>query len=691
MTAVSRGDDARVQHGPADPDTSGKPLNRIGGLDGLRAVAVIAVVVYHLWPGEVPAGFLGVDLFMVLSGYLITGLLIDERSRAGLIRLGAFWVRRFRRLVPALLALLVGVAVWINLVGGPDLKHTVRGQGIASLLYVGNWKLVAEGTSYASLSSAPSPLLHLWSLAIEEQFYVVWPLVVFGVLFLARGRRLPLMFVAALGAVASAAWMAVLFDPHDDPLRLYYGTDTRAQAFLIGALAVLAARRYTSTRARRIVRWASVPAFVFVMDAFLFLHAPGVLYRGGFAAFALVAAIVVVAVTQEGPVTHLLDRAPLRLIGRVSYGIYLWHWPIIVLVTEHNAPVHGFGLLVLRLALIAGATAASWLLVEHPYQRAPRAYALRLAPVGVSLAALALLLLPTTQVAAYASYDVSHIPPPEVAPLPMVTPTTAALVASSIASSLATTSVPPSSSSTPSARPAVVTTDPPEPTDPAPPAPPPAPAKPKTVLVIGDSGTYDMAPAFVAGFGNVGIRLVSTAYPGEGLTTPDGVQKIWTDAIDKYQPDFFIVGLGTWDNDFVAANGADAYRAKVDSVVALLNANGAHILWLSVLPSDSDLPDQRPRPDIQEQIFSELPGRYPGVVDFLDLTPSLSTPDGKTPREIDGHLLRKPDGWHLCPDGAAAVTHAVLGHLGLDSDGWDHGDWRTDRRYDDPPGGCPGG
>jgi len=122
--------------------------------------------------------------------------------------------------------------------------------------------------------------------------------------------------------------------------------------------------------------------------------------------------------------------------------------------------------------------------------------------------------------------------------------------------------------------------------------------------------------------------------------------------------------------------------------VTLLTANGAHVLWMSVLPSDSALPDDRPRPDIQQQIYSQLPSSHPGVVDFLDLAPALSAPDGTTPREVDGRLLRKPDGWHLCPDGTAAITHLVLSHMGLDSDGWDQGDWRQDHRYDDPPGGC---
>src|SRR4051812_25228329 len=151
---------------------------RLGGLDGLRAVAVVAVVAYHLWPDRLPAGFLGVDLFMVLSGFLITGLLVDEHRRTGAIRLGAFWLRRVRRLVPALPPLLVVVAVWVRWPPPAALFPTVRGQGLASLLYVGNWKLVSDGTSYATLGQSPSPLLHLWSLAIEEQFYVVWPLVV---------------------------------------------------------------------------------------------------------------------------------------------------------------------------------------------------------------------------------------------------------------------------------------------------------------------------------------------------------------------------------------------------------------------------------------------------------------------------------------------------------------------------------
>jgi len=343
-------------------------------------------------------------------------------------------------------------------------------------------------------------------------------------------------------------------------------------------------------------------------------------------------------------------------------------------------------LFALRLGLIAAATAASWVLIERPYQRAPRLRALPLAPAGIAVAALALLMLPTTQTIAYASYDVSTIPAPEVSPVPtkprVASTSTSQAVATTAVRAPSTTTAPaplPPPSSAPTA-PETVTTEP---------APPPF--VPHTVLVLGDSGTYDMAPAFVAGFANAGVRLVSTAFPGEGLTRPDGILETWTNAIRDYQPDYFIVGLGTWDNEFIAANGVDAYRAKVESVLQMLTAQSPHILWMSVLPSDSSLPDDRPRPDTQERIYEGLPAAHPGVVDFLDLTPALATADGTTPREVDGHLLRKPDGWHLCPDGAAAITHLVLEHLGLDSDGWDQGAWRADKRYDDPPGGCAAG
>lgn len=565
----------RAVEAPAARPTSA----RIGGLDGLRAVAVAAVVAYHLWPDVLPAGFLGVDLFMVLSGYLITGLLVDERARTGGVRLGAFWARRFRRLVPALLAVLTGVALWVRVIGSRALAPTVRDQGLASLLYVGNWNLIADGTSYGALSGPQSPLLHLWSLAIEEQFYVVWPLVAALVIAVSAGRRRTLAVVAAVGALASSALMAVWYEPGHDPLRLYYGTDTRAQSFLIGALAALAARRFTGPAAARVLRALGIPALLLLGAAFAFGDSADLLYRGGFALFAWVAAIAVVAVTKPGSLTQALDRAPLRVAGLVSYGIYLWHWPVIVLVHEGNTPFSGAALLAVRIALIAALTAASWYLIERPYRRLHRKGAVAWAVAGVSVTALSLLSLSSTSTVAYANFDVAS------APAPVINAPTVA-------------------------RPLL-------------------PAFPHTVLLLGDSGMYDAVPALAAGLNAGGATVVSHAFPGVGLTQPPGIRDNWIDAVAQYDPDLVVLMVGRWDRDFIAAHGDAAYRAEVDTTVRLLTSHGARIMWLSVFPGGQD-------PVVGlERFYEPLPATYGALVDYVDLSgelalagPSVRKPDG---------------------------------------------------------------
>ena len=226
--------------------------SRIGALDGLRAVAVSAVVLYHFSPRALPSGYLGVDVFMVVSGYIVTTLMLRERERTGRIRAGAFWGRRFRRLVPALALMVIVVSALVLWTGPTTLADTARSQGLASLLYVANWNLIHAGVSYGGALVAGSPFVHLWSLAVEEQFYLVWPVVLIGLLALFRTRRWPVITVAALGAAASVAWMAYLYEPGRDPLRVYYGTDTRAYTFLIGAVAALLAPSLRA-RGRRVV------------------------------------------------------------------------------------------------------------------------------------------------------------------------------------------------------------------------------------------------------------------------------------------------------------------------------------------------------------------------------------------------------------------------------------------------------
>ena len=214
------------------------------GLDGLRALAVAAVILYHGQVSWAKGGFLGVDVFFVLSGFLITSLLLTEHEKTGRIGLTAFWSRRARRLLPALFLVLAAVALYAVVWAQPSELGTIRGDGLASLLYVSNWKFIYTGASYFQAFQSPSPLTHTWSLAIEEQWYLLWPLAVILMMRVFRGNR-KTMTAAIVGlALASATLMAVLFHPGSDPSRVYYGTDTRSQALLVGAaLAALTAGR----------------------------------------------------------------------------------------------------------------------------------------------------------------------------------------------------------------------------------------------------------------------------------------------------------------------------------------------------------------------------------------------------------------------------------------------------------------
>ncbi|HEY5110274.1 MAG TPA: acyltransferase, partial [Acidimicrobiales bacterium] len=211
---------------------------RVLGLDGLRAVAVLLVLGFHFGLGWLGGGFFGVDVFYVLSGYLITGLLLAEFERRERIGLAAFWLRRARRLLPALLLVLVAVTLLVRFAEPSGAVPGYRGSALSALFYVSNWWQIASSGNYFVATGATSPLTHTWSLAVEEQFYLVWPLVVLAVLHVAgsfrRGVRV-LLAVAAVGVVASVVEMGVLFRPGANPTRIYFGTDTHAQSVLIGA------------------------------------------------------------------------------------------------------------------------------------------------------------------------------------------------------------------------------------------------------------------------------------------------------------------------------------------------------------------------------------------------------------------------------------------------------------------------
>ncbi|PZS11856.1 MAG: acetyltransferase, partial [Solirubrobacterales bacterium] len=319
-----------------------KPVQRsaryMPALDGVRALAVCAVVAYHLGLGWAPGGLLGVGMFFTLSGYLITDLLLGQWD-GGRRGLAEFWGRRARRLLPALYLMLVVVSVWVA-VGFHSRLADVRGQVISALLYVNNWWQISQHVSYFAQFGPPSPLNHLWSLAVEEQFYVVWPwLLLIGVWTVRERRRSvrarPRLAGATLAlAAASAIEMALLYRPSLDPSRVYDGSDTRAFGLLVGAALAMVwpSRALTgpvTAGARRIIDGlGSVGLGAIVVLVWRTNQYSPFLYHGGLVALSLATVLVVAAGAHPASrLARVLGWAPLRWVGVRSYGIYLWHWP----------------------------------------------------------------------------------------------------------------------------------------------------------------------------------------------------------------------------------------------------------------------------------------------------------------------------------------------------------------------------
>jgi peptidoglycan/LPS O-acetylase OafA/YrhL len=346
------------------------------GLDGLRALAVAAVIAYHLGYGWASGGLLGVGVFFTLSGYLITELLVSDRA-TGRRRMRDFWLARARRLLPALFAMLAVVSIWVWLDDRAQLSM-VRGQTLAALVYVSNWWQSFQHLSYFSRFGPPSPLNHLWSLSVEEQFYLLWPwLLLLGVHAVRERRagalRPRLAVLTLMLAVGSSLEMVLLFHPSFDPSRVYYGTDTRAFGLLLGAaLALVWPSQSLSGRVG--------PHAGDILDAAGVLGMVGIgvliwrtneyaafLYRGGLVLLSLCTVIIIAALTHPAArLGRLLGARPLRWLGVRSYGIYLWQLPVIALTT----PEFSRGVQPLRagfqVAAIVALAALSWRYLENP-------------------------------------------------------------------------------------------------------------------------------------------------------------------------------------------------------------------------------------------------------------------------------------------------------------------------------------
>jgi peptidoglycan/LPS O-acetylase OafA/YrhL len=342
----------------------------IPAIDGLRALAVVAVLLYHADVTWMPGGFVGVDIFFVISGYLITGLLLGEWERTNRLDLHAFWLRRAYRLVPAMIALLVvtliGVALFL-----PDEVARTRAGALAGLLYISNWHLIFHNQSYFDLTDRPPLLRHLWSLAVEGQMYILWPLLLSWLL--PHGRRLAL-FAAIVGALSSAALIAILFQPDVDPSHVYYGTDTRAFGLLAGAILALAPRRMRAARSASgpldLLAIGAIAALIYAsatLDEFQPLT-----YQLGLAAVVTFSALLLGSVVSGRArfTEWLLSLAPLRWLGLRSYSIYLWHWPIYA-VTRPQLDLQYDAVTVLAIRFVATLICAelSYRLIERPIRR----------------------------------------------------------------------------------------------------------------------------------------------------------------------------------------------------------------------------------------------------------------------------------------------------------------------------------
>ncbi|AJK87056.1 MULTISPECIES: acyltransferase family protein [Lysinibacillus] len=357
---------------------SGKSLNHryIPGLDGIRALAVLAVIAYHFNFSWARGGFLGVDIFFVLSGYLITSTMLPLKGNQLTVSLKKFWIGRFRRLLPAAYVMIITSFVWAMLFH-KELLHTLRGDALSSIFYSSNWWFIFHKLSYFDSFGSPSPLKNLWSLAIEEQFYVIWPVLLMIGLYVVK-KQSKLAKIVFFGAICSALLMAILYQPGADPSRVYYGTDTRCFELLIGCwLALiwpmkrLSSQKLSTSHMKKLNAISFISFTIFLVSIMYVDEFQTFLYRGGMFLFCLNAAVLIACVCHPVSILgRILAWKPLCWIGSRSYGIYLWHYPVMVLGT----PIHEIGnpsywRIALQLVLIVTIAECSYRFIEMPIRK----------------------------------------------------------------------------------------------------------------------------------------------------------------------------------------------------------------------------------------------------------------------------------------------------------------------------------
>lgn len=640
-------------------------LRHLPALDGLRGLAVIAVLLFHGGVGWVRGGFLGVDAFFVLSGFLIATLLLLELRSTERIDFRGFWSRRARRLLPAVLLLVAGAAAYAAYVAAPDTAASIRDDALATLGYVSNWRFVLTGHDYFAQAATPSPLLHTWSLAIEEQFYLVFPLA----LWLVARRRRPdrtLAIGAGVLALASAGLMAALFTPGADTSRVYYGTDTRAQSVLVG-VALAGALSWAGVRRDRpgwLARAAGPVGLAVVLGLGAVLEGGSpALYRGGFLVFCLGMAAVLthVVLVPHGLVTRSLRNRPLVGIGRISYGLYVWHWPIFLTLNHGRTGLEGPALLAARLGATLAAALVSYYAVELPVRR--RAVLRRRWSVALGTPA-AIAVSAAVVIAATVAVQPTPVSPAHAAP------STAAAKAAVAHRSAATGAVPVE-------------------------RPPVPPDRPVRVMLVGDSVGLTLYQGMNAVASRYGVELVDRTrlgcgivrggpynYFGEDREQPPECENWpadWANDIATVDPDVVFVVTGRWEvMDRVyhgrwtrlGESGFDAYLIReLGRAATVLNRRGAHVVFATApyymrgeRPDGGIWPeDEHWRVDTYNGLVRRVVDSHPGVA-LVDFGGHLS-PGGTLARVIDGIQVRAGDGVHITLAGGRWLAPWLLPQL----------------------------
>ena len=683
-------------------------------LDGVRGLAILFVFAYHLGFGWASGGYLGVDLFFVLSGFLITSLQIEERFGTGRVHLGAFWVRRARRLLPGLLVMMALLSAWVALNPGNTNLPQLRGDAFATILYFANWHLLLAHQSYFTQFVAPSPLQHTWSLAIEEQFYLVWPFVMIALFGFGAARtrtfssnahrrasleewRKAGIVVTVGGALISAAWMAYLSVAGAGVNRVYYGTDTRAFDLMAGAAAAMFAcsRPQPGYKARTLLHSLSPLSLSLLVAGVAFAGVAGggpksFMFYGGFLICAAAAAILVSDVRQvkAGPLGRLLSFGPLRWVGRISYGLYLWHWPVIVELNPERTGLSGLTLVILRVAVTFVGATLSFYLLERPFRGIrlpgiPRGVRLALAPVAMSAAVIAML----------------------VATIPAAAAPSEKVVVSSRAPGAGHVIAGRSEGERTIMLPKGV----------------PSRADPLRVMLLGDSVMGTEAPALEAALDSTGeAEVFGDSKPGWGLTTGDRPAQV--SALIRQQHPQLVIAMWQWDNFCLleprpadtCALAPSQYRTLLISFIRTVLSPGDGVAGLMFeqypplgIPFGAFDPDQKVEGVAAwDSLVDSMTQVFPGRVMYLPVAPAvelLGQFSAWLPPE--GHPSAPPSEWvrvrmlddtHFCPAGAARYAAALLSdvtmlyRIGPPAADWSVGTWTTDQTvYNQPQGSCP--